>query len=302
VPAASLDYSKARASLRNHFEGLIAALVATTSHREQPKWAQMSSIQQLERQTEAPLADFLLYFQRIGTVVWGIAVVLAVSTVYTGRENVWLFLFGGLLSLTAKHWQTRRSSLLVMLPPAMLFPFTPSGKHWAVFLFFVKSSLFVFGSGLAIVPFLHGGVVDTHHWLNEHQFLDAIAVAMIAPGLVVIIVAFIGYLADGLKGAILASLGVFLPVYLVIISMAPIYRCFSRNELIKAFVSGVTAAATGAIAGAVVILARHSVTDALTLAIAASSALLLWRWKVPEPIIVASAGALGLAISAVKGH
>jgi len=302
VPAASLDYSKARASLRNHFEGLIAALVATTSHREQPKWAQMSSIQQLERQTEAPLADFLLYFQRIGAVVWGIAVVLAVSTVYTGRENVWLFLFGGLLSLTAKHWQTRRSSLLVMLPPAMLFPFTPSGKHWAVFLFFVKSSLFVFASGLAIVPFLHGGVVDTHHWLNEHQFLDAIAVAMIVPGLVVIIVAFIGYLADGLKGAILASLGVFLPVYLVIISMAPIYRCFSRNELIKAFVSGVTAAATGAIAGAVVILARHSVTDALTLAIAASSALLLWRWKVPEPIIVASPGALGLAISAVKGH
>ena len=96
-----------------------------------------------------------------------------------------------------------------------------------MFLFFVKSSLFVFGSGLAIVPFLHGGVVESHHWLNEQQFLDAIAVAMITPGPVVITVAFIGYLINGPTGAVLAALGVFLPVYLILVMFAPFYRRFS---------------------------------------------------------------------------
>lgn len=103
------------------------------------------------------------------------------------------------------------------------------------------------------MPFLHGGVVDSHHWLNEHQFLDAIAVAMITPGPVVITVAFIGYLVDGLTGAVLAGLGVFLPVYFMVVIVAPFYRRLTHNSGIKAFVSGVTAAATGAIAGAVYI-------------------------------------------------
>jgi len=173
----------------------------------------------------------------------------------------------------------------------------PSGKHWTLLLFFLKSSLFVFGSGLAIVPFLHGGVVESHHWLNEHQFLDAIAVAMITPGPVVITVAFIGYLADGLTGAVLAGVGVFLPVYLVIVVFAPFYRRFSDNQSIKAFVSGVTAAATGAIAGAVFVLARHSIHDIATSLIACLSLLALWRWKVPEPIIVALSGIAGLLLS-----
>jgi chromate transporter len=236
-------------------------------------------------------------------LLWATALVLAVSTAYTGREIVWLFFLAGLVSLSVKHWQRHRTvSFLFAVPPALLLPALPGGKHWAIFFFFVKSSLFVFGSGLAIVPFLHGGVVDTHRWLNEHQFLDAIAVAMITPGPVVITVAFIGYLADGLRGAVFAALGVFLPVYLVIITMAPAYRRFSQNASIKTFVGGVTAAAMGAIAGAVIVLARHSVTDLVTLVVAASSALALWRWKLPEPIIVASAGALGLALAAIRGH
>lgn len=144
-------------------------------------------------------------------VLWAIFIVLAISTAYTGRETIWLFLLAGLVSLGIKTWSSRtRSVVFSVLPATVLFP-VPTGKHWALFLFFVKSSLFVFGSGLAIIPFLHGGVVESHQWLNEHQFLDAIAVAMITPGPVVITVAFIGYLADGFTGAILAGLGVFLP-------------------------------------------------------------------------------------------
>lgn len=236
-------------------------------------------------------------------LLWAIFLVLAASTAYTGREIVWLFLLAGLVSLGVKTMSSRTRSVVIAIWPATLGLSEPASKHWALCLFFLKSSLFVFGSGLAIVPFLHGGVVDSHHWLNEHQFLDAIAVAMITPGPVVITVAFIGYLADGLTGAVLAGLGVFLPVYLMVVIVAPFYRRLSRNDGIKAFVSGVTAAATGAIAGAVYILARHSIKDVWTAAIACLAFIVLWRWKVPEPVIVAGSGIVGLLLySSVGGR
>lgn len=230
-------------------------------------------------------------------LLWAIFFVLAISTAYTGREIIWLFLLAGLVSLAVKAWSSGTRSVVFAVSPACFLFAVPTGKHWTVFLFFVKSSLFVFGSGLAIVPFLHGGVIESHHWLSEHQFLDAIAVAMITPGPVVITVAFIGYLADGLTGAVLAGLGVFLPVYLVIVIFAPFYRRLSGKNAIKAFVSGVTAAATGAIAGAVFILARHSVHDVPTAAIACLTLVTLWRWKVPEPMIVVFSGIVGLLLS-----
>src|SRR5205807_344245 len=123
------------------------------------------------------------------------------------------------------------------------------GTLWTMTWSFAEAGAFVFGSGLAIVPFLHGGVVKEFGWLSERQFLDAVAVAMITPGPVVITVAFIGYLVAGLAGALLAALGVFLPCYLFVIIPAPYYRRWARVPQIKSFVDGVTAAATGAIAG-----------------------------------------------------
>jgi len=227
-------------------------------------------------------------------LLWAIFFVLAISTAYTGREIIWLFLLAGLVSRGIKTWSSRTRSVVFSVLPATVLFAVPTGKHWALFLFFVKSSLFVFGSGLAIIPFLHGGVVESHQWLNEHQFLDAIAVAMITSGPVVITVAFIGYLADGFTGAILAGLGVFLPVYLMTVTVAPFYRRFSRNNGIKAFVGGVPTAAAGAIAGAVSVLARHSIRDLSTATIAALTLLVLWRWKVPEPMIVVCSGIAGL--------
>src|SRR5262249_57372581 len=115
--------------------------------------------------------------------------------------------------------------------------------------YFGEAGAFVFGSGLAIVPFLYGGVVNENQWLNDQQFLDAVAVAMITPGPVVITVAFIGYLVAGPLGALVAAIGVFLPCYLLVIFPAPYFRRLQSNRQIPAFVDGVTAAATGAIAG-----------------------------------------------------
>src|SRR5712672_4475490 len=156
--------------------------------------------------------------------------------------------------------------------------------------------MFVFGSGLAVVPFLYGGVVQGHHWLTDHQFVDAVAVAMITPGPVVITVAFIGFIVAGVAGATAAALGVFLPVYAMVVLLAPSYKRWAKNPQLNAFVRGVTAAATGAIAGAVIVLARRSIYDLPTLGIALVTLGILIRWKVPEPILIACAAVAGLLL------
>lgn len=226
-------------------------------------------------------------------LLWAVFLVLGISTAVTEKEVVWLFLAGGLIVMISKAGTWRRQGSALSLVP---FSFGITGTTGSLFLFFLKSSLFVFGSGLAIVPFLHGGVVQDHRWLSEAQFLDAVAVAMITPGPVVITVAFIGYLVFGISGATAAALGVFLPVYLFVVIVGPLYRRFSRNELIRAFVQGVTAAATGAIAGAVVVLARHSIHDLWTTGIAVSTFVILMRWKIPEPFVIVVAGLIGIGI------
>ena len=155
----------------------------------------------------------------------------------------------------------------------------------------------MFGSGLAIVPFMHGGVVSQFHWLSERQFLDAVAVAMITPGPVVITVAFIGYLVAGPMGASAASVGVFLPCYLFVIIPAPYFRRFADNPRVKAFVDGVTAAATGAIAGAAFVLGRRALVDVGAVVIAAATWFLFSRFKkLPEPLVIIAAGVVGLIV------
>ena len=154
----------------------------------------------------------------------------------------------------------------------------------------------MFGSGLAIVPFLQQGVVQQLGWLNEHQFLDAVAVAMITPGPVVITVAFIGFLVAGMAGAIMASIGIFLPVYLFTIIPAPWFKRHRDNPQLKAFVDGATAAATGAITGAVLVLGTRAITDLPTAIIGLLSLGILWRYKISEPILVMASGLIGLLL------
>jgi chromate transporter len=163
--------------------------------------------------------------------------------------------------------------------------------------FFAKAGAFVFGSGLAIVPFLYGGVVNEHHWLTERQFVDAVAVAMITPGPVVITVGFIGYLVAGFPGATVAALATFLPCYLFTVIPAPYFRKYGKLPSIIAVVDGVTAAAVGTIAGAVVVLGKRSITDIPTILILlVTIALLLKVKKFPEPAIVALSAIVGLIV------
>ena len=230
-------------------------------------------------------------------LLWGIFGVLAVSTAVTSQEIIWLVVLGGVVALVAKTYplRTRTSTAagIFVVAGSFLPPLSLLGE---IFLYFTKAGWFVFGSGLAVIPFLYGGVVQGHHWLTPHQFVDAVAVAMITPGPVVITVAFIGYLVAGWAGATAAAAGIFFPVYLVVVVLAPSYKRWSKNPQLSAFVRGVTAAATGAIAGSVIVLARRSIYDLPTAIIAAASLAILFRWKVPEPAIIAVAAVLGLAL------
>ncbi len=244
-------------------------------------------------------------------LLWGIFVVLTVVTIWAQAELAEFFILAGLVVLLARAWPGWKSGVLMTLVAVILGAAIWFFEAWVrqagsaadsqdiltqILIFFTKAGAFVFGSGLAIVPFLQQGVVQQFGWLNEHQFLDAVAVAMITPGPVVITVAFIGFLVAGLAGAIMASIGIFLPVYVFTIVPAPWFRRHRNNAQLKAFVDGATAAATGAITGAVLVLAVRAITDWPTAIIALVSFGVLWRYKISEPIIVTISGLIGLIV------
>jgi len=240
-------------------------------------------------------------------LLWAIYLIAAGVTVVTESEIVWIFLVSGLLvwlvrappkSLFGKGSTPDMAALAAQLPNAAgVASVVDWPQLFQIGVFFAEAGAFVFGSGLAIVPFLYGGVVNEHHWLNERQFIDAVAVAMITPGPVVITVGFIGYLIAGLPGAVVAALGTFLPCYLFTIIPAPYFRKHGKKPGIVAFVNGVTAAAIGTITGAVIVLGKRSITDIATIAICLVTLLLLWKVKkLPEPVIVALAAVAGLIV------
>src|SRR6266704_1716112 len=234
-------------------------------------------------------------------LLWLLFSTLAITTVWTESEIVWLFVLSGVVAMFVKappNVRSRSAKRIVWGPglfTGLLGP-ASAGTMATLFLFFLKAGAFVFGSGLAIVPFLYGGVVGKFHWLTERQFLDAVAVAMITPGPVVITAGFIGYLVAGAIGAVLAALAVFAPPYLIVIAGAPYYRRFAKNLQVKAFVQGVTAAAVGAIAGAAFILGRRSLIDLPTVSIAVATFGLLSFKKIPEPVLILAAGIAGLLL------
>lgn len=250
-------------------------------------------------------------------LLWAIVAVNAVVTAWTETEVVWLFIASGLLVLAVRTWSEQKKRRVasatalalvplpmlgyLLTPPAWLTSGirgpAPADTLTRIAWFFAKSGAVVFGSGVAIVPFLHGGVVSDFHWLSERQFLDAVAVSMLTPGPVVITVAFIGYLVAGPLGAIAAAVGVFLPVYLFVVLVARHYHQFAGNTRVKAAVSGVTAAATGAILGAVVVLGRRALIDVPTWAIfAVALGLVLWVRRIPEPVLILAAGIVGVVV------
>ena len=240
-------------------------------------------------------------------LLWFIFGVSGIATAWTESEIIWLFVSSGLLVMLMKappKWGGRAMSVGLMPLPlwsiAGLAGPASAATLVTIAWYFAEAGAFVFGSGLAIVPFLHGGVVTKFHWLTNQQFLDSVAVAMITPGPVVITVGFIGYLVAGTVGAIVAALATFVPCYLFTIIPAPYFRRFAKNPSLKAFVDGVTAAATGAIAGAAFVLGRRALIDVTTVVIALVTLGVFVKFKkVQEPLIIVAAGILGILVTRV---
>lgn len=251
--------------------------------------------------TTKTISNFSINAIKQHGLLWTFFGIALFWTIVTQNEEILLFLAAGLVYMFYKS------------PPKR--PFISSPAFWVASIgtatsaadwntlgklgwFFTKAGAFVFGSGLAIVPFLHAGVVNEFHWLSEKQFLDAVAVAMITPGPVVITVGFIGYLVGGFPGACVAALATFLPCYLLTILPAPYFRKIAQNTAIKAFVEGITAAVVGALVGAVVIIASRSIVDVSTAAIAIASVLILIYFKkIQEPLLILLAAFAGILLS-----
>ncbi len=245
--------------------------------------------------------SYKLTTKSIGTdkLLWGIFIVLTIITFVTEEEILWVILLAGIAVWFAKappKW-LHSSQAITPLFMLQLQPVLVESKLWQIAWFFTKAGAFVFGSGLAIVPFLYGGLVKEYQWLNEQQFIDAVAVAMITPGPVVITVGFIGYLVAGIPGACVAALATFIPCYLFTVIPAPYFKKYGKHPGIRAFVDGVTAAAIGSIAGAVLVLGKRTLIDLPTVLIALTTAILLFRYKkIQEPIIIIIAAAIGIIL------
>jgi chromate transporter len=233
--------------------------------------------------------------------LWFIFAAVAVITVASRTEMALLFVASGFIGILLYSPPGGLKKLQSMIP-GLFTTFAGAGAAvsasllWQLAAFFVVAGAFTFGSGLAIVPFLHQGVVLQNHWLTERQFLDAVAVGIITPGPVVITAAFVGYLVAGFQGAVVAAAGVFLPVYLFVLFIGRYIIRYREHPALKGFVKGATAAASGAIAGATVILGQGSITDATTVLIGIISLIFLWRWKPPEPLLVAVAAVVGVLL------
>jgi chromate transporter len=233
-------------------------------------------------------------------ILWVFFIAMAIFTAITQQEEVLLFVVLGFAYMVVKappQWLKKQNTVPVLLLTNLGFWSFEWPKLAEIAWFFTKAGAFVFGSGLAIVPFLHAGVVQEYGWLTENQFVDAVAVAMITPGPVVITVAFIGYLVAGFWGASVAALATFLPCYLFTILPAPYFKKISKNTSIKAFVEGITAAVVGALVGAVFVIATRSIVDLPTLLIATATGLsLIYIKKIQEPQLILIAGILGIIL------
>lgn len=248
------------------------------------------------------VGKFNLSSFRQNWLLWLFCIGAAAITIYTQQEQILLFLAAGLLYMFVKappQWAKNTNANGFVLLQIGFWEYQASTLE-KIAVFFTKAGAFVFGSGLAIVPFLHAGVVAENHWLTEQQFVDAVAVAMITPGPVVITVGFIGYLIAGFPGASVAALATFLPCYLFTVIPAPYFKKVAQNESIKAFVDGITAAVVGALIGAVIVIATRSIVDIPTALIAMVTIIaLIYMKKLQEPYVIAVAALLGIVIKLI---
>jgi chromate transporter len=233
-------------------------------------------------------------------VQWAIAAVCLVVTVVLNAEVALLFIGAGIIGILyyGKVFR-RRPPIMLQLSAAapvlaQLAPATSASTLSKLLLFFLKAGSLTFGSGLVIVPFLEQGLVTQYGWLDQRQFLIAVAVGMISPGPVVITATFVGYLVAGFWGSVISTIGIFLPSFILVLVAAPLLARYRANPNVQGFVKGAYAAAIGTILGACILLGRIAIGDWLTVLIGVASLAVLFRWKVSNPLLIAATAVVGL--------
>jgi chromate transporter len=246
------------------------------------------------RLTKLGMKDWLEWVLAAAAFVITVAVRAEVALLFIGCGIVGVLYYGSLFRKRAAS--TTTTSLMAGLPlvAAGAAPGAAGATLGKLFTFFLKAGSLTFGSGLVIVPFLEKGLVQQTGWLNEREFLVAVAMGMISPGPVVITATFVGYLVAGFWGAVIATIGIFLPSFLLILIVAPILMRYRTNLNVQGFIKGAYAAAIGTILGASVLLGRIAIGDWLTALVALVSLVVLFRWKVSNPLLVAAAAIIGL--------
>ncbi|WIM11677.1 chromate efflux transporter [Enhydrobacter sp.] len=233
---------------------------------------------------------------------WAIAAVCLVVTILLKSEVALLFIGAGIVGILWYGSLFRRppaATLMGLAPlgvPAVvtLAPAASPSALVKLLLFFLKAGALTFGSGLVIVPFLEQGLVQQYGWLDERQFLIAVAIGMISPGPVVITATFVGYLVGGFWGSLVSTVGIFLPSFLLVLIAAPMLARHRGNVNVQGFVKGAYAAAIGTILGACVLLGQIAIGDWLTAVVGLLSLAALFRWKVNNPLLIAVTAVVGL--------
>jgi chromate transporter len=231
---------------------------------------------------------------------WAIAAVCLVVTVVLQAEVAILFIGAGIVGILYYGNVFKRTPatlpgvVIVPAATASIAPVATGSTLGKLLLFFLKAGSLTFGSGLVIVPFLEQGLVQQYGWLDERQFLIAVAVGMISPGPVVITATFVGYLVAGFWGSLVSTVGIFLPSFLLVLIVAPLLARHRGNANVQGFVKGAYAAAIGTILGACILLGKIAIGDWLTIAIGVISLAVLFRWKVSNPALIAATAVVGL--------
>lgn len=230
-----------------------------------------------------------------------------------GLNELLLMVLGGVVGMVVhgvRHWRAGR--LGVWAPLAFAAgPLGPLGRLataakeapdvglGALFLVFLKIGSVLYGGGYVLLAFLQGELVDRLGWLTSQQVLDAVSIGQVTPGPVFTTATFVGYVVAGAPGAVVATVGIFLPSFVFVGFLGPIVRRMRASAAAGAALDGVNAAALGLMAGVLVDLAGDALVDALTGAVAAVGAVLLWRTKVNSTWLIAAGAAIGLLHTAL---
>ena len=230
---------------------------------------------------------------------WVIAATCLLITLILQAEVALLFIGAGISGIAYYGNIFRRLPPIVLqitaLPAVAQFaPVAATSLLGKLLLFFLKAGSLTFGSGLVVVPFLEQGLVQQYGWLDQRQFLIAVAIGMISPGPVVITATFVGYLVAGFWGSLVSTIGIFLPSFILVLVAVPLLARHQANPNVQGFVKGAYAAAIGTILGACILLGRIAIGDWLTALIGLASLAILFRWKVNNPLLIAATAAAGL--------